>query len=77
MADNRRPSSAPSEDFYKTRMANSTNISRKSSIQAGDEPSRLVCADRSLFIFSKENIIRKICRTIVESKVSFDAGEAP
>ncbi|KAJ7339584.1 hypothetical protein OS493_005987 [Desmophyllum pertusum] len=68
MADNRRPSSAPSEDFYKTRMANSTNISRKSSIQAGDEPSRLVCADRSLFIFSKENIIRKICRTIVESK---------
>ncbi|XP_020626974.1 voltage-dependent R-type calcium channel subunit alpha-1E-like isoform X3 [Orbicella faveolata] len=68
MADNRRPSSVPSEDFYKTRMANSSNISRKSSMQAGTETSQIVCADRSLFIFSKENFIRKICRTIVESK---------
>lgn len=75
MADNRRPSSVPSEDFYKTRMANSSNISRKSSMQAGTETSQIVCADRSLFIFSKENFIRKICRTIVESKVSFDANE--
>ncbi|XP_027058824.1 voltage-dependent N-type calcium channel subunit alpha-1B-like [Pocillopora damicornis] len=68
MADNRRPSSVPSEDFYKTRMANSANASRKSSMQAGTEATNIVCANRSLFIFSKDNIIRKVCRTIVESK---------
>ncbi|PFX23935.1 Voltage-dependent calcium channel type A subunit alpha-1 [Stylophora pistillata] len=68
MADNRRPSSVPSEDFYKTRMANSANASRKSSMQAGTEAPNIVCADRSLFIFTKENIIRKVCRAIIESK---------
>lgn len=68
MADNRRPSSVPSEDYYKTRMANSNNTSRKSSMQAGGQSSQFICSDRSLFIFSKDNLIRKICRTIVESK---------
>ncbi|XP_068694848.1 voltage-dependent calcium channel type A subunit alpha-1-like isoform X3 [Montipora foliosa] len=68
MADNRRPSSVPSEDHYKTRMGNSNNTSRKSSMQGGGEPPQIVCSDRSLFIFSKDNIIRKICRAIVESK---------
>ena len=73
MADNRRPSSVPSEDYYKTRMANSNNTSRKSSMQAGGQSPQFICSDRSLFIFSKDNLIRKICRTIVESKVSFSA----
>ncbi|XP_074629841.1 voltage-dependent L-type calcium channel subunit alpha-1D-like isoform X2 [Acropora palmata] len=68
MADNRRPSSVPSEDYYKTRMANSNNTSRKSSMQAGGQSPQFICSDRSLFIFSKDNLIRKICRTIVESK---------
>lgn len=76
MADNRRPSSVPSEDYYKTRMANSNNVSRKSSMQAGTESSNILCNDRSLFIFSKDNFIRKICRTIVESKVSFAPSRA-
>ncbi|XP_073242529.1 voltage-dependent calcium channel type A subunit alpha-1-like [Porites lutea] len=67
MADTRRPSSVPSEDFYKTRMANSNN-SRKSSVQAGRGTPQLLCSDRSLFIFSKENIIRRECKRIVESK---------
>lgn len=76
MADNRRPSSVPSEDYYKTRTNNSNNISRKSSMQAGAESPKIVCADRSLFIFSKDNIIRKICRTIIESKVSFQPARS-
>lgn len=75
MADNRRPSSAPSEEFYKTRMANSANASRKSSMQAGTETPHILCGERALFIFAKDNVIRKVCRTIIEMKVSFDAGE--
>lgn len=75
MADMRRPSSVPSEDYYtKTRMTNSRTRSASASIQGDPAPLTLgsiITSNRSLFLLSEGNIIRKVCKKIVESKVSF------
>lgn len=78
MADmTRRPSSIPSEEYYKARMANSSQraTSRSQSIQGADVPPRtlsgFISANRALFLLSEENCVRRVCKKIVESKVSF------
>ncbi|XP_048587790.1 voltage-dependent P/Q-type calcium channel subunit alpha-1A isoform X2 [Nematostella vectensis] len=72
MTDMRRPSSVPSEDYYtKSRMTNARTHSTSASIQ-GDAspltPASIITSNRSLFIFSEKNIIRRFCKRIVESK---------
>lgn len=71
----RRPSSVPSEDYYtKSRMTNARTRSRSASIQGENTPltlASIITSNRSLFILSERNIIRRFCKKIVESKVSF------
>ena len=75
MADMRRPSSVPSEDYYtKSRMTNARTRSTSASIQGDPTPLTLgsiITANRSLFVLSESNLLRKVCKKIVESKVSF------
>ena len=57
-------------------MANSSQraTSRSQSIQGAEAPpltpSRIISSNRALFLLSEENIIRRVCKKIVESKVS-------